>query len=111
MIAPKNLKFKEVDKWKSLQFFPTISFYERDQYNENSLPMDVVLIDNLSMNEYKAELVDIISFKEYIPDIFARMCKKMSGLEMMKQLELYFPQKKISDFAFFLYQFKPEANE
>lgn len=106
MIAPKNLKFKEVDKWKSSHFFPSISFYDRDHYNENSLPMDVILIDNVSMNEYKAQLVEIISFKQCIPDIFSRMCKKMTGFEMMKQLELYFPEKKISDFAFFLYEFK-----
>ena len=106
MNAPKKLKFQNVDTWKSSNFFPAILSYTKGLILDTDLPKEVILVDRLSLNEYKAELLELVPFKFSIPSIFSRMCKNMNPEELRLELKKFYPDKDVEDFAFYLYQFK-----
>lgn len=106
MIAPSKLKFNKVDNWKSTNFFPAILKYQKGSILVGDLPKSVILVDKDSLNEYSAELIELVQFKKCIPNIFSMMCKNMDSEELEKELLKHYPEKKIEDFAFYLYQFK-----
>lgn len=111
MFAPSKLKFSNVDKWKSTNFFPTILKYVKGSILENDLPKSVILVDTNSSNEYEANLIEIVPFKKCIPDIFSLLVKNIPGNKFEEELLKHYPTKSIEDFAFYLYQFKLNKNE
>ena len=84
MIAPSKLKFNKVDNWKSTNFFPAILKYQKGSILVGDLPKSVILVDKDSLNEYSAELIELVQFKKCIPNIFSMMCKNMDSEELEK---------------------------
>lgn len=85
-------------------YFGLFAIYVPGKLTTSMLPIPVVLVDQDDLKEYECELVEVITFKDYLPTMFTRLAEDKLPEELEPELLSRLKVESINQIAFYLYR-------
>lgn len=106
-MSVSKITIEKADLYKPIGFVQHIGKYIPGKLKHSSFPIDVVLVDSISQNEYPAELLSCLGFDaEIIPTQIALMVCGKYPSELEVELVAKNKVKSISNLGAYVYRFK-----